>query len=185
MNNLGRTIHIKKEILVRIIKAFLSDDFEEQARLIPYDMRPKGMEVPYRCCVYKERAIIKARTLAGLGFSIEDDDETVSLAKYAKQASERKEISNKHLTVLQSACKGCNSNKIYVTDLCQGCIARPCMSSCKFGAISIVNGRSVIDDEKCKKCQSFFRFYTSFLSDCKFCFLRVCFILESSNRFFL
>ena len=153
MSNVGQAIHIKKEILVRIIKAFLSEDFEEQARLIPYDMRPKGMEVPYRCCVYKERAIIKNRTLAGLGFSIEEDDETVSLAKYAKRAIERKEIDEKHLTVLQSACKGCTSNKIYVTDLCQGCVARPCVSSCKFGAISIVNGRSVIDETKCKKCQ--------------------------------
>ena len=153
MNNLGRTIHIKKEILVRIIKAFLSDDFEEQARLIPYDMRPKGMEVPYRCCVYKERAIIKNRVIAGLGYSIEEDDETASLAKYAKKAVDRKEIDAKHLTVLQSACKGCNSNKIYVTDLCQGCVARPCMSSCKFGAISVINGRSVIDETKCKKCQ--------------------------------
>ena len=153
MNNVGQAIHIKKEILVRIIKAFLSDNFEEQARLIPYDMRPKGMEVPYRCCVYKERAIIRTRTLAGLGFSIEEDDETVSLAKYAKSAIERNEIDKKHLTVLQSACKGCTSNKIYVTDLCQGCVARPCVSSCKFGAISVVNGRSVIDETKCKKCQ--------------------------------
>lgn len=153
MSNLGQAIHIKKEILVRIIKAFLSDNFEEQARLIPYDMRPKGMEVPYRCCVYKERAIIRSRTLAGLGFSIEDDDETVSLAKYAKKALEREEISEQNLTVLQSACKGCNSNKIYVTDLCQACVARPCVSSCKFGAISVVNGRSVIDETKCKKCQ--------------------------------
>ena len=153
MSNVGQAIHIKKEILVRIIKAFLSDDFEEQARLIPYDMRPKGMEVPYRCCVYKERAIIKNRVIAGLGFSIEEDDETASLAKYAKKASERKQIDSKPLTVLQSACKGCNSNKIYVTDLCQGCVARPCMSSCKFGAISVVNGRSVIDESKCKKCQ--------------------------------
>ena len=153
MSNIGQAIHIKKEILVRIIKAFLSDDFEEQARLIPYDMRPKGMEVPYRCCVYKERAIIKNRVIAGLGFSIEEDDETASLAKYAKRANERTEIDSKHLTVLQSACKGCNSNKIYVTDLCQGCVARPCISSCKFGAISIVNGRSVIDETKCKKCQ--------------------------------
>jgi len=153
MSNIGQAIHIKKEILVRIIKAFLSDDFEEQARLIPYDMRPKGMEVPYRCCVYKERAIIKNRTIAGLGFSIEEDDETVSLAKYAEKALERTELSEKPLTVLQSACKGCNSNKIYVTDLCQGCVARPCISSCKFGAISIVNGRSVIDETKCKKCQ--------------------------------
>lgn len=153
MSNVGQAIHIKKEILVRIIKAFLSDNFEEEARLIPYTMRPKGMEVPYRCCVYKERAIIKDRAIAGLGFSIEEDDETVTLGKYAKQALEREEISEKNLTVLQVACKGCNSNRIYVTDLCQGCIARPCMSSCKFGAISIVNGRSVIDDSKCKKCQ--------------------------------
>lgn len=153
MNNMGQAIHIKKEILVRIIKAFLSDNFERQARLIPYDMRPKGMEVPYRCCVHKERAIIKDRTIAGLGFSIEEDDETVSLSEYAKQALERTEISDKNLTVLQTACKGCATNRIYVTDLCQGCVARPCQSTCKFGAISIINGRSVIDDSKCKKCQ--------------------------------
>ena len=153
MNNAGQAIHIKKEILVRIIEAFFSDNFEEQTRLIPYIMRPKGMEVPYRCCVYKERAIIKDRAIAGLGFSIEDDDETVSLAKYAKKALERDKISEKNLTVLQAACKGCSTNRIYVTDLCQGCVARPCLSSCKFGAISIENGRSVIDDSKCKKCQ--------------------------------
>ena len=153
MNNAGQAIRIKKEILVRIIKAFLSDDFEEQARLIPYNMRPKGMEVPYRCCVYKERAIIKDRTIAGLGFPIEEDDETVSLAKYAKKALDRKEISEKNLTVLQAACKGCATNRIYVTDLCQGCVARPCLSSCKFGAVSIINGRSIIDETKCKKCQ--------------------------------
>ncbi len=153
MNKVGQAIHIKKEILVRVIKAFLSDDFEEQARLIPYDMRPKGMEVPYRCCVYKERAIIKDRAIAALGFPIEEDDETVSLAKYAKKALERTEISDKNLTVLQNACKGCATNRIYVTDLCQGCVARPCLSTCKFGAISIVNGKSVIDDSKCKKCK--------------------------------
>ena len=149
----GQAIHLKKEILVRIIKAFLSDDFEEQTRLIPYSMRPKGMEVPYRCCIYKERAIIKDRTIAGLGFPIEEDDETVSLGTYAKKALERTEISDKNLTVLQAACKGCATNRIYVTDLCQGCVARPCQTACKFGAISIVNGRSVIDDTKCKKCK--------------------------------
>ena len=149
----GQAIHLKKEILVRIIKAFFSDDFEEKTRLIPYDMRPKGMEVPYRCCVYKERAIIKDRTIAGLGFPIEEDDETVSLGTYAKKALEREEISDKNLTVLQAACKGCATNRIYVTDLCQGCVARPCLASCKFGAVSIIDGRSVIDDSKCKKCQ--------------------------------
>ena len=153
MNKAGQAIHLKKEILVRIIKAFLSDNFEEETRLIPYAMRPKGMDVPYRCCIYKERAIIKDRTIAGLGFPIEEDDETILLSEYAKKAMERTEISDKNLTVLQAACKGCATNRIYVTDLCQGCVARPCTSACKFGAISIINGKSVIDDSKCKKCK--------------------------------
>lgn len=153
MNHNSQASHLKKEILIRTIKAFFSDDFEENTRLIPYDMRPKGCEVPYRCCVYKERAILKDRTIAGLGFAIEDDDEKTPLSVYAKKAVDRTEIEKDPLTVLEAACKGCVPHRIFVTDLCQGCVARPCVNTCKFGAISIVNNRSVIDSQKCKNCK--------------------------------
>ncbi|MDR3274752.1 MAG: hypothetical protein LBS81_01980 [Endomicrobium sp.] len=46
-------------------------------------MRPKGSDVLYRCCIYKERVILKDRIITGLGFPIEGDDETVDLSKYA------------------------------------------------------------------------------------------------------
>ena len=153
MNNNGQAIHLKKEILIRLIKAFYTEDFEENTRLIPYDMRPTGAEVPYRCCIYKERAILKDRTIAGLGFQIEEDDERISLTTYAKKALERTEIDNKNLTVLQAACKGCVPSQIHVTELCQGCIARPCQQACKFGAITVKDGKSHIDGSKCKKCK--------------------------------
>ncbi len=153
MNNNAQSIHLKKEILIRLVKAFFSDDFAENTRLIPYDMRPKGAEVPYRCCIYKERAILKDRAIAGLGFQIEEDDERKSLHTYAKEALKRTELDNRNLTVLQAACKGCVSSQIHVTDLCQGCVARPCEKTCKFGAISIVDGKSHIDTTKCKKCK--------------------------------
>lgn len=39
-----------------------------------------------------------------------------------------------------------------MTDLCQGCVARPCVRTCKFGAISVNNGRAVVDAAKCKNC---------------------------------
>lgn len=152
MNN-NQSIHIKKEALTHLIRAYLSDDFPENTRLIPYDMRPTGAEVPYRCCIYKERAILKTRLIANLGFPLEEDDERTSLSTYAKEAEKRTEIDKKHLTVLQQACKGCTSNTIYVTDLCQGCVARPCEKVCKFDAIKVKDGRSVIDYDKCKKCQ--------------------------------
>ena len=147
-----QTSHIKREILVRLVKAFLSNNFEENTRLIPYDMRPKGSEVPFRCCIYKERAILRDRTIAGLGDSIEETDDTKLLSDVAKEALERKEPDSRPLTVLTTACQGCVPSRIYVTDLCQGCVARPCESACKFGAIKVTDGKSKIDPEKCKNC---------------------------------
>lgn len=157
MGNTGnQTTHLKREILVRVIKAFLKSsekgNFEENVRLIPYDMRPKGCEVPYRCCVYKERAIIKDRTIAGLGISIEDDDERTLLSEYAKKALERKKPDDDSLTVLEAACKGCVPSRVFVTNLCQGCVARPCVTACNFGAVTLVDGKSVINGEKCVGC---------------------------------
>ena len=152
MDKNNQTAHLKREILVRTIKAFLSDNFEENTRLIPYDMRPKGSEVPYRCCIHKERDVIRHRIIANLGLSMENFDERALISDYARQAKERKELEKEVLTVLESACQACVPSRMFVTDLCQGCVARPCVESCKFGAISIQNGRSVIDGSKCKNC---------------------------------
>ncbi len=152
INSPKQTSHIKREILVRLIKAFLSDNFEENTRLIPYDMRPKGSEVPFRCCIYKERAILRDRTIAGLGDSIEETDDTELLSDVAKEAFKREKPDSRPLTVLTTACQGCVPSRIYVTDLCQGCVARPCESACKFGAIKVTDGKSKINPEKCKNC---------------------------------
>ena len=152
INTPKQTSHLKREILVRLIKAFLSDNFKENTRLIPYDMRPKGHEVPYRCCIYKERAILRDRTVAGLGLSIEETGDSELLSTLAEKAMGRTEPEENPLTVLTTACKGCVPARIYVTDLCQGCVARPCVNTCKFGAISVINGKSVIDPAKCKNC---------------------------------
>jgi len=152
MDNSG-TLALKQEVLIRLVEAFFSDNFEEKARLIPFDMRPKGSDVPFRCCIYKERAILRDRVIADLGFSIEEDNEETSLAVYAKESLNRETFDNKVLTVIGAACKGCVPNRMYVTNLCQGCVARSCMHACKFGAISIVNGKSYIDSSKCKNCK--------------------------------
>lgn len=151
-NTPKQTSHLKREILVRLIKSFLSDNFEENTRLIPYDMRPKGSDVPYRCCIYKERAILRDRTIAGLGYAIEEAEDSTPLSEIAKNALDRTQPEDHPLTVLTTACKGCVPSRVYVTDLCQGCVARPCESTCKFGAITVKNGKSVIDPAKCKNC---------------------------------
>lgn len=146
------TKSLKRDVLVRLIQAYLSDNFPENTRMIPYDMRPKGSEVPFRCCIYKERAILRARTIAGLGFSIEEDNESALLSDYARRSITRAAPEENPLTVIESACKGCPPSRCYVTDLCQNCVARPCMKTCRFKAISHTDGRSHIDSDLCKKC---------------------------------
>lgn len=90
MNTPKQTANLKKEILIRLIKAYLSDNFEENTRLIPYDMRPKGSEVPYRCCIYKERAVLRDRAIAGLGSSIEETNDSTLLSEVAKMLKTEK-----------------------------------------------------------------------------------------------
>ncbi|MCD8378418.1 MAG: monomeric [FeFe] hydrogenase [Candidatus Gastranaerophilales bacterium] len=153
MSNNSQAIHIKKDILVRIVTAFFSDDFEKNINRIPVAMRPKGSETPFRCCIHSERAIIRDRVIADLGFAMEDDDEIKPLSEYAKEALEREAPDERPLTVLEDACKGCVPSKIYVTDICKGCVARPCQSACRFDAISMKDGRSFIDGNKCKGCK--------------------------------
>jgi [FeFe] hydrogenase (group B1/B3) len=153
MNNNNQEIYFKKEILERIIRAFFSHDFKESVRLIPFDMRPKGAKILHRCCIYKERAILKDRVIAGLGFSIEDDCEMFDLSEYAERSLERRKPEEDPLTVVEAACKGCVPSRIYVTNLCQGCVANLCRKVCKFSAISIIDGKSVIDGSKCKNCK--------------------------------
>jgi [FeFe] hydrogenase (group B1/B3) len=153
VKNNNQEIHLKKKILEKIVEAFFSEDFVESTQIIPFHMRPKGYEVHYRCCVYKERAILRDRVIAGLGFSIESDDETIKLSEYVKKALKRKKPDKNPLTVIEVACKGCVPNRIYVTDLCQRCVASSCQRACKFGAINIIGSKAVIDTNKCKNCK--------------------------------
>lgn len=147
----SNTTHIKREVLVRLIRAFLNRQMDSLDK-IPFEMRPKNAEVPYRCCIYKERAILRQRTIASLGMGVEKDDELTTINEYGQKAIHREKPDDEILTVVETACKGCVPSRVYVTELCQGCVARPCVSTCKFGAIQIKDGKSVIDGDKCKNC---------------------------------
>ncbi len=147
-----QTSHLKREILVRLIRAYLGENYAEDVRLIPYNMRPQGSDVLFRCCIHKERAILRDRVIAGLGFDIEEVKDYELLSNLADKATTREKPEKNPLTLLQTACNECVPARIHVTDLCQGCVARPCESACKFGAIKVVDGKSKIDQSKCKSC---------------------------------
>ncbi len=148
----NNAIRYRREILIRIARAFFNDTLAADINHIPYRMRPKDDEA-LRCCIYKDRAVLRLRCLAALGFSTEEEqDDSTPLADYVQRAMTREQPTGPVMTVLDIACKGCVRSRYYVTDACQGCLARPCAINCPREAISFHNGRSVIDPEQCIDC---------------------------------
>jgi [FeFe] hydrogenase (group B1/B3) len=91
--------------------------------------------------------------MALLGFNIEEEsDELTPLSEYVRRAFQRGTLSSKPLTVVDMACSACVKTNYVVTNICQGCVGRPCVFSCNKGAIEFRDGRARIDHDKCVNC---------------------------------
>ena len=144
--------YFKNKVLEEICRLFFEGSLDDINHL-PFNIIPKGSDAQVRCCVYKERAILKLRTLAALGYSINDVDEALPLSDYLKPENEKKyKTNNKLLTVLESACSACVKSRFMVSEICKECLSRKCINACNFGAISFEDHKAHIDTDKCKNC---------------------------------
>lgn len=106
---------------------------EETEKLV-YKLIP-GPTATYRCCIYKERELVRQRI-------------NMTMGKNPTPNSNSKNI----IQVLGPACDECPISSYVVTDNCRLCMGKACINSCKFGAISIGRHRTHIDANKCKEC---------------------------------
>ena len=150
MNN--QSNYIRKELTAKILDYFFNETLSEKIDRIPIDMNPRTNQ-SYRCCTYKDRAMTRYRIMALLGISIEqEDDEYKPLSAYLKQALKRKKINRPVMTVLTVGCSSCPRVAYTITDNCRGCLARPCSTNCPFDAITLINGKAIIDHDRCRNC---------------------------------
>lgn len=121
---------IKHEVLSKVAESAMAKTLLEDINKIPKIIDP-GPEGRVRCCVHHERAVTRERLDMMFGGN-QNPQEIVE--------------------VLPSACDQCLVNRYVVTETCRGCLAHRCMGSCPVGAISILNGKAVIDHKKCVEC---------------------------------
>ncbi len=146
---------LRKQIFVVVAKvAYDSDDANlgNDIEAIPYTVTP-GDSPRFRDSIYRERAIASERVRLAMGLSLRPEDKPVHVTEGMKETV----ITEKYyepplMQVIPSACNLCAEGGYVVSNQCAGCIAHPCMEVCPKGAISRVNGVSVIDQEKCIKC---------------------------------
>ncbi len=149
MNNAERT---RRELMIRVVKDFKAGTLADEIDRIPIELRPRNGSA-IRCCVYKDRAMLKYRLMALLGFGMEEEtDESRRLCEYLADARAGKNNPDPVLSVCTVGCHGCVDSHVQVSSACVGCFARPCMAACPRQAITVVNQRSTIDRSKCIDC---------------------------------
>ena len=127
-------------------------DINDAIEAIPYNITP-GDKPLYRESIWRERAICSERVRLCMGLSLRPEDVPVHITKGLHES----DIADKYyepplMQVIPSACASCAPNMYKVTDNCRCCVAHPCTEVCPKDAVSIVNGKSYIDQTKCIKC---------------------------------
>ena len=126
-------IKIKHEVLYEVAKLAFAGELEEKRDDIPFKLIP-GPTPQFRCCIYKEREVIRQRVRLAEGKAPGPVDD------------------GNIIQVISSACEDCPISSYTVTENCQNCMGKACINACKFGAIEPGRLRSHIDASKCKEC---------------------------------
>ena len=136
VTNDATTLKLKHEVLYRVAKLAFEGKLDEERDAIAYEMIP-GPKAQYRCCIYKEREVIRQR---------------VNLVEGRQPLGKPAEDPKKIVYVIPAACEECPIARYTVTNNCQKCMGKACYNSCRFGAITIGMHQAYIDPSKCKEC---------------------------------
>ena len=155
MRNLDTPVRdIRRKIFAEVARiGFESTDetLIHDIEAIPYNIVEERAK--YRDSIYRERAVASERVRLAMGLSLRPENKAVHLTDGLEASNiDEKYYEPPLMQVIPSACAACAPNKYEVSNMCKGCVAHPCMQACPRGAISMVDGRSHIDQEKCIKC---------------------------------
>lgn len=145
---------IRRKIFTEIAKiGFQSTDESliHDIEAIPYNIVEERAR--YRDSIYRERAVASERVRLAMGLSLRPENRAVHLTDGVEASNiDEKYYEPPLMQVIPSACAACAPNKYEVSNMCKGCVAHPCMQACPKDAISMIDGKSHIDQEKCIKC---------------------------------
>ena len=150
----NNTLIVRRDLMSKLIRMYKEGTLLSEINRLPIKMSPKDNPARGRCCIHKERAVLKYKMLPILGYSIDEEvDELTTLSEYAEKALDRTENKKSILTVVDEACTACVKTNYVITNLCKGCVARACYMNCPKEAIGFMeNGQAHINHNKCINC---------------------------------
>lgn len=150
---------VRHKLLSELVKLWRDGALVEQIDRVPYRLSPRNSHDRMRCCVHKERAVWRYKSLPLLGLDMTDEtDELTPLSEYARMALDRADtgsaVKDNIMCVIDEACSSCVQTNYQVTDVCRGCVARNCIHMCPKDAIHVDpdTGKARINRDTCISC---------------------------------
>ncbi len=148
-------VKLRREVFREVARVAFEEEPErvnDAIEAIPYKITPTE-EAKYRESIYRERAIASEQVRLAMGMSLRPADKPVHITAGIDQS----DISDKYyepplMQVIPSACDKCPDNVYEVSNQCRQCVAKACTAVCPTNAITVKNGETVIDQEKCIRC---------------------------------
>ena len=143
---------IRKNVFTQVAKmAYAGGDYSHVEDL-PYLIVP-GDQPLHRESVFLERAIAGERVRLAMGLPIRPIQTRTLMTEGMDAAAVAEQYYEPPLVnIIPYACHACPTKQYRVTESCQNCLAASCQKVCPKDAVRFVNGKSVIDPEKCIKC---------------------------------
>ena len=147
---------IRHRIFTEVARMAYHTEWPTDRRIeaLPYDIMP-GEVASNRQDIFLERAIVGERLRLAMALPCRSAVEHAALSDNIDAATKEETYYTPPLiNIIKFACNACPENQVRVTDVCQGCMARPCVEVCPKGAVSIdpFTRKSIIDQDKCIKC---------------------------------
>ena len=143
---------IRKKVFTEVARMAYNGGDYSTAEDLPYIIVP-GDQPIHRESVFLERAIAGERVRLAMGLGIRPIQTRTLIADGMDvfEAAE-KYYEPPLINIIPYACHACPTNRYFVTQSCQNCLAASCQKICPRDAISFVSGKSFIDQKKCIKC---------------------------------
>ncbi|MDU4960664.1 MAG: 4Fe-4S dicluster domain-containing protein [Sporomusaceae bacterium] len=146
MAQVTEVVKLQRKVLAEVSRLALheqlADHIEDILTTVVTEDGPR-----YRCCIHKERAVLKDRINMALSQPIGTDIQQAAANALAGEATDAAVIQ-----VLPEACDRCPIDKFMVTDACRNCLAHRCIASCPRKAITVAGNRAYIDKTTCVEC---------------------------------
>ncbi len=151
-------VDIRRKVFVETARLVIDNDYQDHDLLkiefakIPYKIISKN-DPTYRCCVYRERAIVSERVRIALGLTLWKGEMSGPVYNGIEEILTSKKIKTEEIVnVIPEACEKCHVKEYKVTDNCRKCLAHPCSVVCPVNAVYFNDRYSVINKDICIRC---------------------------------